>query len=212
MTDGWSDSEMPGACPVNLDVARLRTAVQAQYAEVATRPAKGFHFHVGRSLVTLLGYDPVDVHMLPDEVVESFAGVANPFVWGRLRPGEMVVDVGSGAGLDALIAARQVGPAGRVVGVDMTPAMLLKARANAALAGVANAEFREGVAEALPVPDRSADVVLSNGVINLCPDKDAVLRELHRVLKPGGRLQLADIVISRPVPREAREDVDLWTG
>jgi len=211
-----SDSEAPGgspgACPVNLDVARLRRAVLAQYAEVAINPAKGFHFHTGRSLAALLGYHPAEVDLLPEEVVDAFAGVGNPFVWGRLRPGEVVVDVGSGAGLDALIAARQVGPAGRVVGVDMTPAMLTRAGTGAASAGLANAEFRAGVAEALPVPDRSADVVLSNGVINLCPDKDAVLRELHRVLKPGGRLQLADIVVTRPVPPEAREDIDLWTG
>jgi len=216
MPVGRSDSETvgasPGACPINLDVTRLRSAVQAEYAEVATQPAKGFHFHTGRSLAALLGYDRAEIHSLPDGVVESFAGVGNPFIWGRLRPREAVVDVGSGAGLDALVAARQVGPAGGVVGVDMTPAMLRKARAGAASAGVANAEFREGVAEALPVPDSSADVVLSNGVINLCPDKDVVFRELYRVLKPGGRLQLADIVVEHPVPREAREDIDLWTG
>jgi len=216
MPVGRSDSETggasPGACPVNLDVTRLRIAVQAEYAEVATQPAKGFHFHIGRSLAALLGYDRAEIDPLPDGVVESFAGVGNPFIWGRLRPGEAVVDVGSGAGLDALVAARQVGPSGRVVGVDMTPAMLRKAGVGAASAGVANAEFREGAAEALPVPDSSADVVLSNGVINLCPDKDVVFRELHRLLKPGGRLQLADIVVERPVPQEAREDIDLWTG
>jgi arsenite methyltransferase len=140
------------------------------------------------------------------------AGVGIPSVWGRLRPGEVVVEVGSGAGLDALLAARQVGPAGRVVGVDMTPAMLQKARANAALVGAANLELRAGLAEALPVPDAGADVVTSNGVINQCPDQAAVFRELYRVLKPGGRLQLADIVEQRPVPPDAREDVDLWTG
>ena len=210
--DSDTGGASPGACPVNLDVARLRSAIQAEYAEVALKPSNGFHFHTGRALAALLGYDPAEIRLLPDDAVESFAGVGNPFVWGRLRPGEVVVDVGSGAGLDAIIAARQVGARGRVVGVDMTPAMVAKAVANAAAVGAANVEFREGVAEALPVPDASADAVLSNGVINLCHDKDSVFRELRRVLKPGGRLQLADIVVERPVPKEAKEDVDLWTG
>ena len=202
----------PGACPINLDVARLRRAIQDEYAEVATDPSAGFHFHTGRPLAALLGYEPADVDPLPDVAVESFAGVGNPWIWGRLAPGETVLEVGSGAGLDAIIAARQVGPAGRVVGVDMTPAMLEKARANAALAGAASVVFREGLAEALPVPDAFADVITSNGVINLCPDKDAVYRELFRALKPGGRLQIADIVVKRAVPRDAREDIDLWTA
>ena len=202
----------PGVCPLNLDVARLRRAIQDEYAEVASDPSAGFHFHTGRPLTALLGYDLADVDALPDLAVESFAGVGNLWLWGRLRPGETVVDVGSGAGLDAMIAARQVGPTGRVIGVDMTPAMLEKARANAALVGAGNAEFREGLAEALPVDDACADVVTSNGVLNLCPDKDAAYRELFRVLKPGGRLQLADIVVRRAVPPDAREDIDLWTG
>ncbi|HEU5318559.1 MAG TPA: methyltransferase domain-containing protein [Chloroflexota bacterium] len=207
-----SQHPSPGACPINLDVARLRRAVQDEYADVATDPAKGFHFHTGRPLAALLGYDPADVDPLPDVAVESFAGVGNPWLWGTPGPGECVVEVGSGAGLDAIIAARHVGPTGRVIGVDMTPAMLEKARANAQRVGVTNAEFREGLAEALPVPDAYADVVTSNGVINLCPDKDAVYRELFRVLKPGGRLQIADIVVTRAVPQDAREDIDLWTG
>jgi SAM-dependent methyltransferase len=202
----------PGAGPVNLDVAVLRRAVQEEYAEVAANPAKGFHFHTGRPLAAMLGYDPADVDALPGEAVESFAGVGNPWIWGRLQPDEVVIEVGSGAGLDAIIAARQVGPTGRVIGVDMTPAMLEKARANAHLVGVRNVEFREGLAEALPVPDACADVITSNGVINLCPDKDAVFRELFRVLKPGGRLQLADIVVTRAVPPGAKEDIELWTG
>jgi SAM-dependent methyltransferase len=235
-----ADYTSAGACPINLDVRKLREAVQAEYAEVATDPAKGFHFHTGRPLAALLGYDAADVDPLPDGAVESFAGVGNPWIWGRLHPGEVVVEVGSGAGLDAIIAARQVGgdpssgrggpssgrggpssgrggpssgrAIGRVIGVDMTSAMLQKARANARLVGLANVEFREGLAEALPVPDQSADVITSNGVLNLCPDKDAAYRELFRALKPGGRLQIADIIVRRAVPRDAREDIDLWTG
>jgi SAM-dependent methyltransferase len=195
-----------------LDLSLLRAAIQDEYTEVASCPVKGFHFHVGRPLAARLGY-PIDrVAALPDTVVESFAGVGNPFSWGDLAPGETAVDLGSGAGFDAVLAARMVGAAGRIIGVDMTPAMLDKARANAALVGLANLEFREGLLEALPVADRAADVVISNGVINLCPDKPTVLGEAFRVLKPGGRLQIADIVVSRAVPEDAKADVDLWTG
>jgi arsenite methyltransferase len=201
-----------GACPLNLDVDALRRAVQQEYEEVAANPAKGFHFHTGRPLAAMLGYDPADVDLLPDVAVESFAGVGSPWVWGHLAPGEVVVEVGSGAGLDAIIAARMVGPKGRVVGVDMTLAMLEKARANARRVGLQNVEFREGLAEALPVPDASADVVTSNGVINLCPDKNAVFRELFRILKPGGRLQFADIIVRRAVSQAGKEDIELWTG
>ncbi|MAG37159.1 MAG: methyltransferase type 11 [Dehalococcoidia bacterium] len=208
-----TEPEIPAAaCPVTLDVAVLRQAIQEEYAEVAAAPEQGFHFHTGRSLAAKLGYDPADMDPLPDAAIESFAGVGNPFLWGRLQPGETVVEVGSGAGLDAIIGAGQVGPTGRVIGVDMTPAMLAKAQANAALVGATNAEFREGLAEALPVPEDSVDVITSNGVINLCPDKLAVFHELCRVLKPGGRLQIADIIVQRPVSQEAKEDIELWTG
>ncbi|HEV8637945.1 MAG TPA: methyltransferase domain-containing protein [Chloroflexota bacterium] len=200
------------ALTFRLDVDELRSAIQEEYAEVAACPTKGFHFHTGRPLAGMLGYDPAEVDRLPDRVVESFAGVGNPFAFGRLHPGETVVEVGSGAGLDALLAARQVGPTGRVIGVDMTPAMLAKARANAALVGASNTEFRQGFAEALPVPDATADVVISNGVINLCPDKEPAYREILRVLKPGGRIQIADIVVKEAVPDDAKEDVSLWTG
>jgi arsenite methyltransferase len=197
---------------VNLDLDVLRRAIQDEYREVATCPTKGFHFHTGRPLAERLGYPAEEIDAVPAGSVESFAGVGNPFVFGRLRRGETVVDVGSGAGFDSLIAARQVGPGGGVIGVDMTDGMLEKARSGAAAAGLANVEFRKGFAEALPLDDAGVDVAISNGVINLCPDKEAVYRELFRVLKPGGRLQIADIVVQKAVPREAKENIDLWTG
>lgn len=197
---------------VMLDLAQLREAIQEEYAEVAACPIKGFHFHVGRPLAARLGYPAEWVDPLPEPVVESFAGVGNPFSWGKVRPGETVIDLGSGAGFDAVLAARMAGLEGRVIGVDMTPAMLEKTRANAALLGLRNVEFREGFLEELPVEDATADVIISNGVINLCPDKAVVLREAYRVLKPGGRLQIADIVVARAVPEDAKADISLWTG
>jgi SAM-dependent methyltransferase len=200
------------ATTLNLDIGQLRAAIQDEYTEVAACPTKGFHFHTGRPLAARLGYDAMATDRLPNAVVESFAGVGNPFALGPLQPGETVVEVGSGAGFDAILAAGQVGPTGRVIGVDMTPAMLDKARANAQLVGAANVEFREGWAEALPLPDAFADVVISNGVINLCPDKEAVYREIFRILKPGGRVQIADIIVREAVPDDAKEDISLWTG
>ncbi|MER3404393.1 MAG: methyltransferase type 11 [Chloroflexota bacterium] len=197
---------------VRLDLDQLRLAIQEEYAEVAVCPTKGFHFHTGRIVAERLDYDRAAVGSLPDRVVESFAGVGNPFALGRLNRGEVVVEVGSGAGLDAILAGQQVGPAGRVIGVDMTPAMVKKARANAALLGLQQVEFHQGLAEALPLPDCCADVVISNGVINLCPDKEAVYREIYRVLKSGGRIQIADIIVQEAVPDDAREDISLWTG
>lgn len=195
-----------------LDAGVLRAAIQEEYAEVAADPHKGFHFHTGRFLADRLGYPADRVAALPDAAVESFAGVGNPFSWGELSAGETVVDLGCGAGFDALLAAAMVGPRGLVIGVDMTPAMLKKARRNARDLGCTNIEFREGFLEDLPVADATADVVISNGVFNLCPDKEAALAEAHRVLKPGGRLQAADIVVAKEVPQSAREDIGLWTG
>jgi arsenite methyltransferase len=194
-----------------VDPVALREQVRDKYREVAADPHRTFHFHTGRPLAALLGYDRA-VDALPDRAVESFAGVGNPFSLRRLGPGERVVDVGSGAGFDSFIAAGQVGDGGRVVGVDMTPEMLSKSRETAAMLGYRQIEFREGLAEALPVEDDWADVVISNGVINLCADKRAVFEEISRVLKPGGRLQFADIANGRPVPTEALRDIDLWTG
>lgn len=200
------------ATPNTLDVDQLRAAIQDEYTEVAACPWKGFHFHTGRFLADRLGYPAEQVAALPDPVVESFAGVGNPFTWGNLAAGERVLDVGSGAGFDALLAARMVGESGQVIGVDMTPTMLTKARDHARLLERDNIEFRDGLLEALPIDDDSVDVVISNGVINLCPDKAAVLAEAHRVLKPGGRLQIADIVVGKVVPNDAKVDIALWTG
>jgi arsenite methyltransferase len=197
---------------VAIDVTQLRSAIQIEYADVAAFPEKGFHFHTGRLLADRLGYPAEKIAALPDDAVESFAGVGNPFSWGDLHTGEAVVDLGSGAGLDALLAAQMVGPAGAVVGIDMTPEMLDKSRWNAALLNVSNVKFRECFLEALPLVDGCADVVISNGVINLCPDKAKVLAEAFRVLRPGGRMQISDIVVSKPVDDEGKADIALWTG
>ncbi len=198
--------------PPSLDVTKLREEIRAKYHQVATSPGQEFHFHHGRHLARILHYPDELVDNLPSSLVESFAGTGNPFSLGPINEGERVLDVGCGAGFDALIAALKVGPRGHVIGVDMTPEMLEKARRNAASLGLSNAEFREGLAEDLPVEGESVDVVISNGVINLCPDKEGVYRELYRVLKPGGRLMVADIIVQRAVSEEAKADIDLWTG
>jgi arsenite methyltransferase len=195
-----------------VDPEALRGEVRDKYRAVALKPDAAYHFHTGRPLAQRLGYETDAVDALPDRAVESFAGVGNPFSLRRLQQGEFVVDVGSGAGFDTFIAAGQVSSAGRVVGVDMTPEMLEKSRATGDALGFGHVEFREGLAEQLPVEDGWADAVISNGVINLCADKRAVFAEIHRVLRPGGWLQFADIANGRPVPPEALRDIDLWTG
>jgi len=195
-----------------LDVRSLREAIREEYAEVASNPQKGFHFHTGRPLARMLEYADEWLEGIPESSVESFAGTGNPFSLGELLPGERVVDVGCGAGIDSLIAAKKVGAAGHVIGVDMTPTMLEKARQAAEETALANVEFREGHAEELPVPDGWADVVISNGVLNLMPDKDAALEEMARVLKTGGRLQIGDILVQKAVPESAKRKIDLWTG
>jgi arsenite methyltransferase len=200
---------MSDALPV--DPLALREEVKAKYRAVAVDPHGSFHFHTGRPLARRLGYDNEVVAALPDSAVEAFAGVGNPFSLGTLKPGERVVDLGSGGGFDCFIAAGQVGPAGRVVGVDMTQEMLGRARGVAAAMGLRNVEFRQGVIEDLPVEESSVDVVISNGVINLCADKREVFAEVMRVLKPGGRLQFADIANGKEIPAGALRNIDLWT-
>ena len=201
---------MPDTIPV--DAEALRADVREKYRDVALHPDGKFHFHTGRPLAALLGYPSAVVDALPDRAVESFAGVGNPFSLRTLQPGERVVDFGSGGGFDCFVAAGTVGSDGKVIGVDMTPEMLVKARTTAEILELGNVEFREGLLEQVPVEDGWADVVISNGVINLCPDKRAVFAEVLRVLRPGGHLQFADIANGRPVPPEALRDVDLWTG
>lgn len=197
---------------VAVDAEALREEVKKKYREVAADPHGTFHFHTGRPLAARLGYDASIVDALPDAAVELFAGVANPLSLRSLTKGERVVDVGSGAGFDCFVAARHVGPSGRVVGVDMTDEMLTKARATAASMGLSHVEFRRGLAERLPIEDVWADVVISNGVINLCADKRAVFAEMYRVLRPGGHLEFADIANGRPVPEAAIQNIDLWTA
>jgi SAM-dependent methyltransferase len=198
--------------PANVDREVLREQIKEKYTEVAQEPEKGFHFHNGRPLAGMLGYDLSKVDRLPASTVESFAGTGNPFSMGRLPRGATVLDIGCGAGFDTLQAALQVGPEGKVIAVDMTEAMLAKTRAGAAALGLKNIDARHGYAENLPVADESVDVVISNGVINLTPDKMGTMREVYRVLKPGGRFQIADIVVHKEVPQSAKDDIDLWSG
>ena len=199
------------AIDVEVDVGLLKSEIKKTYASVSAEPGRDFIFPTGRAWAEDLQY-PAELAAVPDAAVESFAGVANPWQLGRLSPGERVLDLGSGAGTDSLIAAQMVGEQGNVTGIDMTPQMLVKARGAAAEMGVSNVEFVESEAERLPFADASFDVVISNGVIDLIPDKDAVFAELFRVLVPGGRMQLADVTIQNPVSAEGRRNIDLWTG
>jgi arsenite methyltransferase len=199
------------AVEVEIDVELLKSEIKKTYASVSAEPDRDFIFPTGRAWAEDLRY-PAELAGVPDAAVESFAGVANPWELGRLAPGERVLDLGSGAGTDSLIAAQMVGEQGHVTGIDMTPEMLVKARAAAAEMGAGNVEFVESEAERLPFPDQSFDVVISNGVIDLIPDKDAVFAELFRVLAPGGRIQIADVTIQNPVSAEGRRNIDLWTG
>lgn len=203
---------MPAHKEPRVDVDSLREAIRGEYEVVAKEPGKGFHFHTGRPLSKILLYKEEWLEGIPEASIECFAGTGNPFSMGEPRPGEMVVDIGSGAGIDSFIAGKMVGPEGRVMGIDMTPAMLEKASSIGSETGFENVTFHEGLAEDLPVDDGWADVVISNGVLNLAPSKTEVLREMARVLKPGGHIQIGDILVEKEVPEEAKERIELWTG
>jgi arsenite methyltransferase len=200
---------MTTVAPVDVDV--LRDEIQKTYTNVSTTPDQEFIFPTGRGWARDLGY-PDALENVPEASVESFAGVANPFSLGEIEAGATVLDLGCGAGTDLLIAAQMAGPSGRAIGIDLTPSMVERARASAREMGLANVEVHEGMIERLPLEDESVDVVISNGVIDLVPDKEAVFSEIKRVLRPGGRLQVADVVIHREVSEESKRDIDLWTG
>ena len=195
-----------------IDIKNLRQAISKEYEAVAQTPGKGFHFHTGRRLAGIVEYKPEWFEGIPESVIESFAGTGNPFAVGKIMPGESVVDIGCGAGIDSFIAAKKVGSTGRVIGVDMTAAMVDKARKAQETIECSQLQFEHGIIEDLPIADHWADVIISNGVINLAPDKERVLREMYRVLKPDGRLQIADILVQKEVPESAKRKIDLWTG
>lgn len=200
-------------CPPDLDRARLRAEIMAIYGQVATSPEGDFHFHRGPAYAAeRLGYDPHELALLPGEATASFAGVGNPLSIDPLVPGDTVVDIGCGAGMDLLLAARRLGPGGTAIGVDMTDAMLARAQRAADQAGLACVTLRKGDAGALPVDDAGASVIISNGVLNLAPDKSRAFGEIHRVLAPGGRLLLADIIVADELSEGIRQNIDLWTG
>lgn len=201
------------SCPVNLDTLKLRKEIQSIYARVADDPSGEFHFHRGPEYAAgRLHYDAAELSRLPRTVTEPFAGVGNPHLIAPPAVAATVVDVGCGAGTDLLLAAFHVGPEGHAIGVDMTEAMRDRARLGAAVCGLGHVEVREGQATALPLEDESVDLVMSNGVLNLVPEKRAAVAEIRRVLKPGGRVQIADIVLGVDLPDDARQDIDLWTG
>ena len=204
---------MPISCPVNFDVKSLRSEVQSMYSRVADRPQGEFHFHRGPAYAAgMLGYDAAELSRLPATVTSSFAGVANPHAIAPLPDGATVVDIGCGAGTDLLLAAMHIGPSGRAIGVDMTEAMRSRATEGAMRAGLKNVDVRAGDATSLPIENASADIVISNGVLNLVPEKERAIAEIARILKPGGRVQIGDIVIGTELDDEALADIDLWTG
>ncbi len=196
----------------SLDVGVLRDEITKTYTDVSTEPQRDFIFPTGRAWAEALDYPQPELGRVPDATVESFAGVANPWSLGRIKPGSAILDLGCGAGTDLLIAAQMTGSDGRVIGIDMTESMLERARASARAMDLANVQLHHGLIEDLPLADESIDVVISNGVIDLVPDKEAVFAEIDRVLRPGGRLQLADVIIHTEISEDARRRIDLWTA
>jgi 2-polyprenyl-3-methyl-5-hydroxy-6-metoxy-1,4-benzoquinol methylase len=196
----------------NAAVRILRDEISREYTDVATEPDRGYHFNTGRAALVMNGYEPEWIEGIPDSTIASFSGMGNPFLMGMPIDGEYVIDIGSGAGLDSIIAARAVGPAGHVIGVDMTKAMLDKANSAREELWFDQLEYRLGYSESIPISDGWADLVISNGVVNLSPDKDRVFREIFRVLRPGGRIQIADITVDKEIPEGAKHDIDLWTS
>ena len=204
---------MAVTCPIGFDVASLRGEVRTMYSRVAASPDGEFHFHRGpQYAATMLGYDAAELAGLPPDVTSSFAGVGNPHAIDRIPVGATVLDIGCGAGMDLLLAARRTGPSGRAIGIDMTEAMRRRASQGATTSGLAHVEVRDGDATRLPADDGSIDVVISNGVLNLVPEKARAIAEIARVLKPRGRVQIADIIIGEILPDSALRDIDLWTG
>jgi arsenite methyltransferase len=201
------------ACPVDLNTTVLRSEISSIYGRVAIEPNGDFHFHRGPGYAAeFLGYDAGELAELPADCTASFAGIGNPLAIGSIHEGETVLDIGCGAGMDLLLAARRTGPNGHAIGVDMTEAMVQRARKSALTAGLLHIEVRQGDAIALPVADASIDVVSSNGVLNLVPEKERGFAEIVRVLRPGARLHLADIALDVELPEDARRNIDLWTG
>ena len=200
------------AATARFDARELESKVQAMYRDVAEHPEGKYHFEMGRALAERLGYPPADLDRIPAQAIESFAGVGHYFHLAAIRPGETVVDLGSGSGMDSFLAALKVGPQGKVIGVDMTDAQRLKAEQLRERDGFANVSFLKGYIDAVPLPQGFADVVISNGVFNLAPDKAGVFAEVARLLKPGGRLAIADIVTDRQLPESISCNTTLWAA
>ena len=193
-----------------LDETSILQAVQEMYDDVALCPTKEFHFPTGRKACLYVGYPEEELNAIPHTAIESFAGVGYPFLADQIREGDTVVDVGSGSGVDVLIAGLKTGSSGRVIGIDMTPAMIRKAEENIRKAGMDHVEIVEGRADAIPLEDESVDVVTSNGVVNLVPDKAKAFSEIWRILRPGGKIQISDIVLSKPVSGASKANPQLW--